>query len=153
MSDLNLVKVQGVLIPADDGTREKVEKMPRGSVLRGEFKRARNPQFHRKYFALLNVGYQIWEPGEEMTKWGQVQKNFDQYRQQVQVLAGFGEPVFNLDGTFRMRSKSISFSNMTEDDFAVLFSNVIDVILSNVGAERYTRDDIRELVDNVMEFS
>jgi hypothetical protein len=153
MSELNLVKVQGVLVPADAGTQEKVNRMPGSSVLRGKFATARNSAFLRKYFALLNVGFELWEPGDISTKWGTPQKNFDQFREQVQVLAGFGEPVFNVDGTFRMRSKSISFANMEEDEFAVLFSKVIDVILQNVGAERYTEDDIRKLVDNVMEFA
>ncbi len=31
-------------------------------MLYADFKKARNPRFHRKYFALLNLGFKYWEP-------------------------------------------------------------------------------------------
>ncbi|EMH5958474.1 DUF1367 family protein, partial [Proteus mirabilis] len=37
-------------------------KIKCGDVLSANFKKARNPRFHRKYFALLNLGYEYWEP-------------------------------------------------------------------------------------------
>ncbi|MCV5513447.1 DUF1367 family protein, partial [Escherichia coli] len=33
-----------------------------GSVLEADFKLVRNPAFHRRYFALLNLGFEYWEP-------------------------------------------------------------------------------------------
>lgn len=152
MSELNLVKQAGVLIPADPSTAERVERMKNGAVIRGDFKQARNSQFHRKYFALLNVGFELWEPGEIDTKWGKPEKNFEQYREQVQILAGFGEPVFNVDGTFRMRAKSISFANMDDSEFANLYSRVVDVILKNLGQASYTLEELLEHADRVVQF-
>ncbi|MEQ5186793.1 DUF1367 family protein, partial [Providencia alcalifaciens] len=37
-------------------------KIKCGDVLSANFKKARNPRFHRKYFALLDLGYEYWEP-------------------------------------------------------------------------------------------
>lgn len=33
-----------------------------GDVLVAEFRRVRNPAFHRRFFALLNLGFEYWEP-------------------------------------------------------------------------------------------
>ena len=33
-----------------------------GAVLEADFKLVRNPAFHRRYFALLNLGFEYWEP-------------------------------------------------------------------------------------------
>ncbi|HIB6552632.1 TPA: DUF1367 family protein, partial [Klebsiella pneumoniae] len=32
------------------------------SVLEADYKLVRNPAFHRRYFALLNLGFEYWEP-------------------------------------------------------------------------------------------
>lgn len=33
-----------------------------GDILVAEFRRLRNPAFHRRFFALLNLGFEYWEP-------------------------------------------------------------------------------------------
>ncbi|MGO2346142.1 MAG: DUF1367 family protein, partial [Providencia sp.] len=51
------------LVPANPAARDFLHsKIKCGDVLYGDFKKARNPRFHRKYFALLNLGYEYWEP-------------------------------------------------------------------------------------------
>lgn len=53
----------GILVPATPDAREYLEKKVRmGAVLYADFKQARNPAFHRKFFSLLNLGYQYWQP-------------------------------------------------------------------------------------------
>ncbi|EMF5054510.1 DUF1367 family protein [Serratia marcescens] len=37
-------------------------KLKLGAVVTGEFKRARNPGLHRKFFSLLNLGFEYWTP-------------------------------------------------------------------------------------------
>ncbi|MDS1351987.1 bacteriophage protein, partial [Klebsiella pneumoniae] len=39
-----------------------VKKIRLGAVLYSDFKQARNPAFHRKFFALLNLGFDYWQP-------------------------------------------------------------------------------------------
>ena len=53
----------GVLIPATPDARQFLDsKVPMGAVLYADFKQARNPAFHRKFFSLLNLGFEYWQP-------------------------------------------------------------------------------------------
>lgn len=38
------------------------QKFRLGAVLYADFKQARNAAFHRKFFALLNLGFDYWQP-------------------------------------------------------------------------------------------
>lgn len=64
MALLQLVKHSaGYLVPASPETSEFLHsKCKLGAVLVSEFKQVRNPAFHRRFFALLNLGFDYWEP-------------------------------------------------------------------------------------------
>lgn len=62
--ELQLIKQSsGILIPATPETSDILQsKIKLGAVLVAEFRQARNPAFHRRFFALLNLGFEYWEP-------------------------------------------------------------------------------------------
>ncbi|AWS96520.1 DUF1367 family protein [Citrobacter sp. CRE-46] len=62
--ELHLIKHQsGILIPATPETSDILQsKIKLGAVLVAEFRQVRNPAFHRRFFALLNLGFEYWEP-------------------------------------------------------------------------------------------
>ena len=64
MAQLQLIKQNsGILIPATPETSDILQsKIKLGAVLVAEFKQVRNPAFHRRFFALLNLGFEYWEP-------------------------------------------------------------------------------------------
>ncbi len=64
MVQYRFMKSQGnVLIPATNNTAVFImSQVNLGDVLIGEFKKLRNPIFHRKYFSLLKLGFDYWEP-------------------------------------------------------------------------------------------
>jgi hypothetical protein len=64
MAQLQLIKQSsGILIPATPETSELLQsKIKLGAVLVADFKQVRNPAFHRRFFALLNLGFEYWEP-------------------------------------------------------------------------------------------
>lgn len=64
MAQLQLIKQSsGILIPATPETSDFLHsKCKLGAVLVADFKRVRNPAFHRRFFALLNLGFEYWEP-------------------------------------------------------------------------------------------
>lgn len=64
MAQLQLIKNSAVtLIPASPETSELLQsKIKLGAVLVADFKQVRNPAFHRRFFALLNLGFEYWEP-------------------------------------------------------------------------------------------
>ncbi|MBK4119125.1 DUF1367 family protein [Pluralibacter gergoviae] len=62
--ELQLIKQSaGTLIPASPETSDILHsKIKLGAVLVAEFRQVRNPAFHRRFFALLNLGFEYWEP-------------------------------------------------------------------------------------------
>lgn len=62
--ELQLIKHHsGILIPATPETRDILQSKTRlGDILVAEFRRVRNPAFHWRFFALLNLGFEYWEP-------------------------------------------------------------------------------------------
>lgn len=64
MAQLQLIKQSsGILIPATPETSDFLQsKIKLGAVLVADFKQVRNPAFHRRFFALLNLGFEYWEP-------------------------------------------------------------------------------------------
>ncbi|EFR7785031.1 DUF1367 family protein [Salmonella enterica] len=62
--ELQLIKQSsGILIPATPETSDILQsKIKLGAVLVAEFRQVRNPAFHRRFFVLLNLGFEYWEP-------------------------------------------------------------------------------------------
>lgn len=141
-------------VPASPETQAMHAKQKLGTLSRAKFVKVRNAKFHRKYFALLNLAFDYWEVADQEYKGQTVTKNFERFREDVQIIAGFGEAVWNIRGEMRMISKSIAFGNMEQDDFDALYSSVVDVLLKRVlAAKGFTRESIDALVDQLMKFA
>lgn len=67
----------------------KVKRLEPGEVFDFEIVFPRNSKFHRKFFALLQVGFESWDPGRKHKthKGIPVTKNFEQFREDVTILA------------------------------------------------------------------
>lgn len=151
MTELVLMKgVGGALLPADEQAKAVIEGWKLGQGVRAEVKRARNIDFHRKFFAMLNVAFEAWEPAVEW-KGEIVAKNFERFRKDLLILAGYADPVVNIRGEVRMEARSISFASMDEDEFERVYSAVADVILQRI-LTRYTRDDLDRVVNEILGF-
>ena len=152
MKELVLTKAPGgALIPVDPQAAEFIAKLKVGQGVTAAIKRHRNPRFHRKFMALLNLAFDAWEPVEATYKGQVVGKNFDQFRRDVTVLAGFYEMAVNVKGEVRLTAKSISFQNMDEDEFSALYNAVCNVVLQRF-LTNYTRDDLDAVIDRLMGF-
>ncbi|EON90523.1 DUF1367 family protein, partial [Plesiomonas shigelloides] len=65
MTELALVKISGsTFVPLSSYDEETAHRWKNGAVIRAEFREVRNPRFHRKFFALVNLAFQYWEPAE-----------------------------------------------------------------------------------------
>lgn len=114
----------------------------------------RNSKFHRKFFALLTVGYEAWDPGRKHKtyKGEPVAKNFEQFREDVTILAGYYEQTFGIAGEMKLKARSISFAKMDQAEFEELYSAVADVLLGRVLESYSNRAELDEVVDRVMRF-
>lgn len=142
---IHLRKVSGGLYPVSEQDKEYVDKLKLGDIIHFDVKKLRNPDFHRKYFALLNFLYDHFEPvtGE---------KNFSQFREDATILAGYYEQHVRLNGDTRTVAKSISFGAMSAEDFEKLYSNTINVGLKYI-VKNYAREDLDNVLNNLMEFA
>ena len=130
--EILLTKTNATLAPADMHASEYVYKLKPGATLIADVRQPRNPLFHRKFMSLLRVGFEYWQPGEVDKKHGVPEKNFDQFREDVTILAGFYFPVVRTDGTVRIKAKSISFASMDEEEFERLYQAILTVLLERV---------------------
>ena len=130
-------------------------KLEPGEIVRCEVTIPRNAVFHRKFFAMLSVSFDAWEPdaGRVRRRWKghTIAKNLEQFRRDVTILAGYYDVHYALDGSLQPSAKSISFANMDDVEFERVYSAVANVILQRV-LTRYTRADLDEHVDRLLSF-
>ena len=154
---INLKKVFGGFVPADPQATEYMDKQANGTYLTCEIKKPRNGKFHRKYFALLNTGFEWWNPfvpeiENDIQKYGVPEKNFERFRKEVIILAGYCDPVFNTRGELRLEAKSISFANMDDDVFADLYDKTLNVLLK-LAPSHIKKQDFEIAVEHYMSFA
>ncbi len=160
MAELTLVKgTDLMLIPVSDDDQTFVRQLKTGQVIRAQFRKSRNPHFHRKFFALLKLGFDYFEPEPcRMMSTGQLftpEKNFDEFRRWVTVRAGFYDVIGYPDGGVRVRARSLKFSSMSQEVFEQLYSAAVDVLLHFVlsPGRGWSREKVDDLVERVINFA
>lgn len=159
MKSVMLRKVGRHLVATDISSEEYLNTLIEGEVYRAQITKPRKLWFHRKYFALLNVAFDYWDPPKDLefeARYGHVpEKNFDRFRKDIAILAGFFEAYYRVDGTVRVTAKSISFAAMDQDEFEDLYEKTMTVLISKIFGpdnEYYTREEIERVVNELVEF-
>lgn len=62
MAELALIRTAQGLVPATEADREITLKWKLGQVVHGKFTRMRNAKFHGKFFSMLDLAWEYWEP-------------------------------------------------------------------------------------------
>lgn len=62
MAEITLVKTSHGLVPATQEDADQLAKWRIGETVRGKYSRMRNAKFHAKFFKLLELTYDYWEP-------------------------------------------------------------------------------------------
>lgn len=148
--EIMLRKLYDTFVPVDKIGIEVMLKMPMNAEYKGVFSQPRNAKFHRKYFTLLNFAYEQFEPEEVEGKYGIVpEKDRDQFREDIIILAGFYRIVRRVNGQEIVVAKSISFARMDQDEFDELYSKTITVVLKYV-LKNYSGEDLENVVDQLL---
>lgn len=134
--------------------KTRLNKLEEGELCSIEAKLPRNSRFHRKFFAMLNLGFDAWEPKRQHKsyKGEPVTKNFERFRSDVLILAGYYEQTFNLDGELKLEAKSISFSNVDQPKFEEIYSAVANVILEKILTNYKNRQELDDVVNKIIGF-
>ena len=114
----------GYLKPMYDEDLDDKNKLKLGKSYWATIKLARNIDFHRKYFKLISVA---WELLGEKTH--QFFKTKESFRKTVEISAGWFDRVYSIKRNEWIEdSKSIAFDKMSQDEFEELYERVKDVI-------------------------
>lgn len=68
MSELHLIRTFSGFAPASTQDIESTLRVRIGDVITCQYRKARNPRFHRKFFSLLNLAFEYWNPNSQKTK-------------------------------------------------------------------------------------
>ena len=126
------------LIPLYDSDLAEKKKLKLGEIyeMAPKLWKERNLQFHKKFFALVNLGCE-----NSPKDW-----DIDGYRAWVTMLSGWVD-VYETEKGKMAIAKSISFDNMDNDEFAKLYNSAIQVIINDIGA---TEQEIEQNLINFM---
>ena len=145
----------GALIPASDDAGEMLRKIKVGTPVFVEVKRIRNYKFLKKAFALFKLAFEVWEPVTPLEYKGlPVAKDFERFRKDMTILAGFYKPVYNVRGELRLEAESLSFSSMDDERFEQVFRAVLTVVWDRVlkAAGYASEDEVERVVNELMRF-
>jgi len=126
------MKLQGgVLIPASDRDEAKLTRFKTNEQYEIEIKLTRNPQFHKKVFSFLNFCYEHWD-GDRVLGHGTPEAQFDRFRKDLTILAGYYEQSIRLNGEIRTEAKSLSFGNMKPEEFEEFYIAVTNAACKHI---------------------
>lgn len=120
----------GSLMPADDHTAEKMTKFKTGCQFPVDIKLPRNQSFHGKVFVFFGFCFEHWAGGHEFQN---ESLQFDEFRRQLTISAGFYDQVFSINKTdFTIVAKSLSFASMDQEEFEQCYNALIQAAMSNI---------------------
>ena len=119
----------GILVPASDIEADKMNRFKTGDIYPVDIKLSRNGKFHGKVFSFFNFCFEYWIGGNEHYS---CDKQFDVFREHLTVLAGYYDEYYGINGSVRIEAKSISYTNMTQEEFEGLYSALINAAMKNI---------------------
>lgn len=147
------------LIPACEESTEWLRKKKLGATVLVDPREMRNGRFFRKWWALVKLGYDYWSECAATIQFkGQaVLPEFDRFRKDITILAGFYHPVVNLKGEVRIEAASLKWAKMSEEEFTKLYDATIQVMLQRVFngtvCKSWTESELRSVADQIMQFA
>lgn len=124
------------LVPLYPSDYDQKRKLKLGQDYELEIKNPRNVGFHRKFFALLNIGHEN----------SSLDMPFETYRKYMLVKAGYFTPYQTPKGIY-YDPHSISFTNMSQDEFEEVYSRVLDKVIEEIGV---TKEDVEKQLINFL---
>ena len=142
--EINLVKqLNGSFIPETDQDKETTNRFKVGDTMKAKVSKPRNPQFHRKFFALLNITFQ------NQSK----HSNFDHFRKYVICCTGRYDEIPSKKGIM-IFPHSIAFGSMDEVTFSDLYNDALDVcsLVIKVDKEDLDKEAIQQAERKIQDF-
>ena len=124
---IRVVNTPTGFVPETDADYEAKKKLKRGAVYEAVFREARNPRFHRLFFALLNCSW-AYLTEEQQTFF---KDNIDKFRDTLLIATGYTETFYDIGrNAWLEKPRSIAFDKMSESDFHDFYERAKDVIFN-----------------------
>lgn len=123
----------GALVPASDIEQKKLTRFKNDCCYEVEIKQTRNPKFHGKMFAFFNFCFEHWCADIEGYEYLDEPEQFDSFRKQLTILAGFRITTFPIDGgPLIIEAESLAFANMEQDRFQACYNALINAAMAKI---------------------
>lgn len=119
--EIYLKKHRGSLVPSLPEDEDKLTKWKFGEVLKVTITKPRNSQFHRKFFALINVAFYNQEK----------YTNIEDFLTEIKLKIGHYQEHITTKGVVVYMPKSISFANVDEMTFQIIYDKTVRVIIND----------------------
>lgn len=119
----------GGLYPASDIESEKMKRFKNNELYTVDLKTTKNPSFHRKVFSFFNFCFEHWLSGKEYMS---TPEQFDNFRKDMTITAGYYNEYYNIDGSVKVEAKSLAYAKMEQSEFEEVYSAIINVALRKI---------------------
>jgi len=136
--ELYLLNTSEGLKPMYDSDYDEKKKLKKGQTYKAKITLARNIDFHRKYFKLINLAWEY--QNESVVEF--FKHSVENFRKSVEMAAGFYDTIFSIPRKEWIEiPKSIAFDKMDEFEFGELYENVkrvlFQVFLKDISEEEF----------------
>ncbi|HFV9307471.1 TPA: DUF1367 family protein [Citrobacter freundii] len=132
---IDLVKHPGgVFSPANETDLERLQRFKNGETYVAEIKLTRNPAFHRKVMAFFGFCFAHWCANRAGLEHMDEHSQFDRFRKDLTILAGFYVQTVRLNGEVRTEAQSLAYSSMEQEKFERVFNALINAAIKHVFA-------------------
>lgn len=111
--------------PIDEQGLTILNRHKLGDIVEIEVKAKRNIEFHKRFFAIINLTFQNQD----------ISDNINDFREAVTIAAGYYHYQKQVDGSEIKRADSISFSSMDQLYFEQLDNQVFNICLKILGCK------------------
>lgn len=140
--------------PCDEEGNQYSRKQKPGTIIEATVKKIRNYKFLQKIMTLFRYMNDVLpepEPIKFMGKTITPAKSFEATRKYLVVQAGYYD-VFGLpNGKVRVEPQSLSYGNMSEEKFEIVYSAVIDASLKALPTT-WSMEDLKRAENEIMRY-
>ncbi|MGU8111639.1 DUF1367 family protein [Serratia marcescens] len=135
----------GVFCPAFEHDLPRLTKFKNGETYTAEIKLTRNSRFHAKMFAFFKFCFEHWCANRAGLECMDEHSQFDRFRKDLTILAGFYEQTVRLNGDVRTEAKSLAYGNMEPDEFERCYNAMINAAIKHLFGNTKDRNTLNQL--------
>lgn len=124
----------GVLSPINEIEAERLKRFKNGEAYEVDIPLTRSPSFHRKVMAFFGFCFAHWCADRAGLENMDEHSQFDRFRKDLTILAGFYVQTVRLNGEVRTEAQSLAYASMDQEKFERVYKALINAAIRHVFA-------------------